>query len=518
MTQPSLNDSILQLINTELANSSGTFTHTGNYTVHGTVNADTIYVKNLITDHGGIIGPQGPAGPLGPQGLQGPQGPQGVPGPKGDPGPITDAAAGLWSGNTESDINGKGFSWAWANGVTHLMYRTGGKVWTNGHFDTGSGGTYSIDDIQVLSSTALGPTVTSSNLTSLGNLESLIVDGNATISDFAHFNGVNNRLGLGTDEPSASINIIDNNVSIVIGSPAPGLATFGAESNNDVAIVTDNIARITVKSNGTVNIGDPVFGGGSLNVYGTLFATSIQTDNRIDRAHPLQFTASSGSSIYGLGLVWAGSGSTKQLVMMNNPERLWTTESFDIGPDQCYYIDGHPVLGGGRLGPTITNSSLTSLGNLQNLTVSGPATFLEGINVNNVILNDGVNSLTVSNTQINANKAINLTVALTNVVSGNDGQINIGDIRLQSRPVKIFGPLSVNINNPDPTLQFAVDGDVSIGGKKFTNGISAPKKGTFMVGDICYNTQPKAGGYVGWICTVAGSPGEWFPFGAIDNQ
>jgi hypothetical protein len=525
MTQPSINDTIVQIINSELAKSSGTFTHTGNYTVHGTVNADTIYVKNLISDQGGIAGPAGPKGEQGPQGLQGPQGPQGIPGPAGPAAPVTEAAAGAWTGNTESEIIGKGFSWAWNSGVTHLMYRSGGKIWTNGHFDTGSGGTYNIDNIQVLNTSSLGSTITNSSLTTLGNLESLTVDGDVSIGEFANFNVLSNRLGLGTDEPSASINIIDNNVSIVIGSPAPGLATFGAESNNDVAIVTDNIARITIKNNGVVNIGDPVFGGGALNVYGTLFATSIQTDNRIDRTHPLQFNANSGGSIYGLGLVWSGTGTTRQLVMMNNPDRLWTTESFEIGPDQCYYIDGKPVIGGGRLGPTIVNSSLTSVGSLQNLTVTGKTTLLDDIdasgvtlNIENIVLNDGVNNLSIGTNHINSNNSINITTALTNIISGNDGQINIGDIRIQSKPVKVFGPLSININNPDPTVNFAVEGDVSIGGKRFTTGVKAPATGTHMIGDICYNTQPKVGSYVGWICTVAGSPGQWFPFGAIDNQ
>jgi len=522
MAQLSIQDGILQLINLELANSTGTFTHTGIYNINGTLNVDTINAKNLITDQGGLVGPKGDQGIPGPQGEPGPQG---IPGPQGEPGPASNVSTGIWEGSAESDINGKGLSWSWDNGTAHLMYRSGGKIWTNGHYDTGPGSTYNIDGIQVLSLTELGSTITSSNLASLGNLESLTVDGDVAIGEFAHFNTISNRLGLGTSEPSASINIIDNNVSIVIGSPVPGLATFGAESNNDVAIVTDNLARITVKNNGVVNIGDPVYGGGALNVYGTLFATTVQTDIRIDRNHPLQFSANPDQSIYGLGLVWSGTGYTRQLVMMNGPDRLWTTESFDLGPEQCYYIDGKPVISGGALGPTVVNSNLTTLGSLQNLTVSGPAKFLDSITalesdllVKNIVLNDGVNSLTISNTQINSNNNINITSALTTIINGNSNQISIGDTRLQTRPVKVFGPLSVNINNPDPTVNFAVQGDVSIGGKRFTNGTSAPITGTFMVGDICYNTQPGVGSYVGWICTVSGTPGQWFPFGAIVNQ
>lgn len=35
------------------------------------------------------------------------------------------------------------------------------------------------------------------------------------------------------------------------------------------------------------------------------------------------------------------------------------------------------------------------------------------------------------------------------------------------------------------------------------------------VGEIVYNTNPTAGGYLGWVCTVAGNPGTWKGFGLI---
>lgn len=44
---------------------------------------------------------------------------------------------------------------------------------------------------------------------------------------------------------------------------------------------------------------------------------------------------------------------------------------------------------------------------------------------------------------------------------------------------------------------------------------SAPAAGTWKVGDLVYNTNPTAGGTVGWICTTAGTPGTWKTFGSI---
>ena len=46
-------------------------------------------------------------------------------------------------------------------------------------------------------------------------------------------------------------------------------------------------------------------------------------------------------------------------------------------------------------------------------------------------------------------------------------------------------------------------------------GTAAPTIKTFKKGDIVYNTNPIAGGFIGWICTTAGTPGTWKTFGAI---
>jgi hypothetical protein len=48
------------------------------------------------------------------------------------------------------------------------------------------------------------------------------------------------------------------------------------------------------------------------------------------------------------------------------------------------------------------------------------------------------------------------------------------------------------------------------------SGLTAPIAGTFQQGDRIMNVRPAVGDYAGWICTVAGSPGTWAPFGKID--
>ena len=44
---------------------------------------------------------------------------------------------------------------------------------------------------------------------------------------------------------------------------------------------------------------------------------------------------------------------------------------------------------------------------------------------------------------------------------------------------------------------------------------AAPTTGTWLQGDIVFNTAPTAGGTIGFVCTTAGTPGTWKTFGAI---
>ncbi len=45
---------------------------------------------------------------------------------------------------------------------------------------------------------------------------------------------------------------------------------------------------------------------------------------------------------------------------------------------------------------------------------------------------------------------------------------------------------------------------------------SIPTTGTWTVGDFFWNTNPASNNILGWICTVAGTPGTWVPIYAID--
>jgi hypothetical protein len=700
-----------------------------NLVIRGTVTADTFAVENLITSNGSL------------------------------------ASVGQWAYNTEDELNGKGFSWTHGAASTQLVYRTGNRLWSNANIDIANGNSYSIDNIPVLTADSLGAGIVKSNLTTIGTLEELAVSGSANLGEFVFVDSITNRLGIGTDEPNASLTILDNNVEIGIGSPDVGLASIGTYSSHDLSLITDNIPRITIKNNGEVQIGresnnnstfrvygtiyakeiiadtsvldnliqtkedsviinklslkytqgsvihagslavvgsvtlqdglgvaggvtadtitvntlnvknlntgngsdnldlgnwttsteseligkglnwtyssggtqliysgtntlttnaivnsagyevngqlvltdselgtnilrsnlnkvgtleslsvlgstnlggfakfednkfiitnnvvdittgisdgvasigttsehdfsiksnnlnqitltkegevqvgDSAKGNGVLRVYGAIYADSIETDNRIDRAHPLEFQATPDTNIYGLGLVWTGTGVSRQLIMRSGPDRLWSSESFDLGPNQSYYIDGKVAITNNGLGDTIINSSLQSVGTLTSLSVSGDTTLASVSAADVAVTSLNVAGLNLTSSGIASDSSITIDVAENKVLSSDTDSIELGDKNNTNKTVKVFGPLSVNINNPDPTVEFSVNGNVSLGGKKFISGLTAPTSGQYQIGDICWNTQPQATSYVGWICVVSGTPGQWLPFGAIAAQ
>lgn len=445
-------------------------------TVTGDINAGTVKVKNLITESGTIEG------------------------------------VGQWTTNLEEDLNGKGFGWTWGGGTTRLMYRNGGRIWSNGDIDLDANKSFKIDNVPVLSRNELGSQITKSNLREIGTLQSLEVTGHVSLGEFIFFNPAIERLGIGTQTPNGSLGIVSNGIEIVVDSLSPTQAIFGTYTNHDFSIVSDGAPRITVKNNGEVHVGNEQSKTGVMRIFGSLYVDNLVADNRVERTSPLEFKADKDSSIYGKGLVWTGSGPSRQFVMRSNPDRLCSSESIDLGQGKQYHIDGIPVLSSESLGSSVVHSNLTTLGPLQGLTVQGSATFANGIITNSIESNSIISS------QVNSREAFTVNLNNKQAFYADGNEIQIGSLESTRRPVKVFGQLSVGVNNPDPTLGLAVKGDISFSNKRFTNGTSAPEAGTFAKGDICWNTNPQEFSYIGWVCVVEGTPGTWLPFGAINRQ
>jgi len=58
-------------------------------------------------------------------------------------------------------------------------------------------------------------------------------------------------------------------------------------------------------------------------------------------------------------------------------------------------------------------------------------------------------------------------------------------------------------------------GNQQIGVPIQTSGTTAPTTGYYPKNSIAWNANPASAGYVGWVCTAAGTPGTWKTFGLI---
>ena len=393
-----------------------------------------------------------------------------------------------------------------------------GALLTNNSLNLTAENDYRIDDIPVISAKALGVTVTTSNLKQLGTLNALSVSGDTVLGDFAFFNTTFNRLGLGTEDPSTSLSIIDNNVEIGLGSPDYDHAEFGTYSNHTLTIVTDGLARIAVKANGGVDIN------GDMTVKGTLTVNSLVTDTRVTKTTPVEFLPNSEGGVYGLGFVWSAVDYQRQFILRSNPDRFWSTNSIDLEQDQAYYINGRVVLNETALGFSVTRSNLVTVGALEELTVSGPAVFQNSITapasdlaVKSITASLNGQSVWLSSTGIGSNADVVIESKNNNLIKSDSNSITLGD-RNDLKPVKVWGQLAIGVNHPDPKFDIDTAGDVKFNNKRFVKGLDAPTEGDWNRGDICWNQNPSDNSYVGWICIVAGTPGQWSPFGAIGHR
>jgi hypothetical protein len=311
---------------------------------------------------------------------------------------------------------------------------------------------------------------------------------------------------------------------VVITSPKDNLAQIGTYTNHDLEFITDNLPRVAIKNNGQVVFGNESTKNADVRIYGTLTVDTVVADNRIDRFSPLEFKTSKDRGIYGQGLIWTGTGIVRQLVMMAGPDRLWSTESLDLAEDQSYMINGQSIISSVGLGPNITQSNLSKLGTLEVLNVAGEATFMDRINASRAIINakvilfnDGA-EFTIRNGTISSNQQVSIDILGQEKFYADQNEITIGNKQDTRKPVKVFGQLTVGINNPPEGVDLAVSGNIQFANKKFVTGAAIPTSGSFSKGDICWNSNPTVDNYVGWICIDGGAPGQWLPFGGISRQ
>lgn len=302
---------------------------------------------------------------------------------------------------------------------------------------------------------------------------------------------------------------------------------------NDVGLHTDNLTTKTITGNTTLD--------GNLTVAGEITAeklhvNEITADVRNERTSPLEFLAED-EKLYGLGLRWRGSGSTKQFTYRANPDRIWSSESIDLHQDQSFLIGNVPVLTQDSLGSSIRNSELTKVGTLNNLRTQGDLVVDDYIYYGSDSMRLGFGtdapngSISIANLDSEfiidvedvRTKIGNWTSSDLEIVTDNtaritvtaNGHIHLGKKGRSDARVSVFGQLGIGVNNVPDDVKLSVAGPIQIQDKKFEVGAQPPTTGTYRQGDIVWNELPVATAYLGWVCVKDGTPGEWKSFGSI---
>jgi hypothetical protein len=278
-------------------------------------------------------------------------------------------------------------------------------------------------------------------------------------------------------------------------------------------------------------------------VLGTLKANvlevkELKADIKFEKNTPIVF---SGGALEGKGMLWSGQGHTKQFIFASNPDRFFVSESIDLAKEKSITINGIKLFDDRELGPTIIKSNLREVGRLKSLVVDGSVNIGQyllfnsdsnrlGLGIENPngafsIAEDDIEVIIGTKDSVrgyvgtfasNAFDIITDNNARITISAG--GNIQLGNPKLPPVQVSVHGKLAVRVSTPDPEVDLHVNGSVKFGNRLQKVDRSYPTAGSYNQGDIVWNSEPRRGHHVGWICVQAGTPGLWEPFGKIGNS
>jgi hypothetical protein len=179
--------------------------------------------------------------------------------------------------------SGKGMIWSGDGPTKQLVYMIKpDRFFVSESVDLGKDKLISIGGVKVLDSTSIGPTVVKSNLREVGRLKGLIVDGSVSINQYFYYNGTYDRLGLGTETPNAALGVADRGVEVVVGTSDKLHGMVGTHAMTNFDIVTGNTARISIKANGNIDLGNSTQNPIQVAVHGKLSVGVATPDSSVD--------------------------------------------------------------------------------------------------------------------------------------------------------------------------------------------------------------------------------------------
>tara|TARA_B100000925_G_scaffold196515_1_gene148747 strand:- start:1574 stop:2641 length:1068 start_codon:yes stop_codon:yes gene_type:complete len=326
--------------------------------------------------------------------------------------------------------------------------------------------------------------------------------------------------------PEATVNSISGNA--IHGGKITLLRSTGIrdQATRTSLLIEDDL--VTVGTIDTDNILGDLNVENNLVIGGELIADKIKVEEVVStqkHVASVDFDIPGDNSL--IGLQWRKKGeATKQIVWRDN--RFYISSDIDLHRDASVKIDDIPVLTTDSLGVTVQKSSLTSVGRLTNLQTdgdlniddfvlydSGTMRFGIGVEAPNAQFSVASNEAEfVVDPEFDHLRVGAYTTSQLSLITDNKERLVIKE----HGGVEIKGKLGVNVQYPGEDVDLQVQGAIRFQEKKMTVGQEVPTEGSYYKGDIQYNTNPSAGGWVGWVCIESGNPGIWKRFGAIENE
>jgi hypothetical protein len=189
----------------------------------------------------------------------------------------------IFSCEKGADNYGKGIIFTGHNTTKQItLNQNPDRFFISENIDLGKEKSFFINRIKVLDEKELGPTVTKSSLKEVGRLRGLIVDGSLSVNQHLYYDSSSNRLGLGTDQPNSAFSIVDKGIEIVAGVNNKNKAIIGTFATDDFNIVSASTVRITVKSNGSIDLGNFDSTPSSVRIHGKLSVGVNVPDASVD--------------------------------------------------------------------------------------------------------------------------------------------------------------------------------------------------------------------------------------------
>jgi hypothetical protein len=265
----------------------------------------------------------------------------------------------------------------------------------SGTTNIATGSTYKIGGADIITTTKLGSTVKDSSLTSVGILNGLTVSGDLVVTgDFRLFDVLtidnsNNRVGILNDKPqytldvSGNANLTTGYVYNISGATVLTATKLGSSvTDSSLTSVSTLVSGLNIASGQTYKIN------GTDILSSTKLASSVK-DSSLTSVGILNGLTVSGDLVvtgdFRLFDVLTIDNSNNRVGILNDKPQytLDVSGNANLTTGYAYNISGANVLTATKLGSKVVDSSLTSVGTLTSLTVSG------AVNVNN-------NALTVT--------------------------------------------------------------------------------------------------------------------------